>query len=89
MARYGLHNHLNISGRASPDGLVVSLAHSALAAWGRFPGAELHHSSVSGHAVVVAHTEEAEELTTTRNYVLGLCGEKRKKKGGKSATDAA
>ena len=50
-------------------------------------GAEPHHSSVSSHAVVVAHVEEPEELTTIRNYVLGLWWGKRKKKGGRLATD--
>ena len=36
--------------------------------------------SVSSHAVVVAQIEEPEELTTLHNYVLGLWGEKGRKK---------
>ena len=41
----------------------------------RFPGMEPHHSSVSCHAVVAAHTEELEGLTTRiHNYVVGVWG---------------
>ena len=37
-----------------------------------FPVAEPHHSSVSWHTVMVAHTEELEALTTKiYNYALG------------------
>ena len=53
----------------------------------RFPGKEPHHSCVSGHAAVVAHVEELEELTTIHNYVLGLWWGERKEKGGRLATD--
>ena len=41
---------------------------------------EPHHSSVSSHAVAVAHIEELEGLTTRiYNYVLGLWGGEKKK----------
>ena len=41
------------------------------------------HSSVSSHAVAVAHTEELEGLITTiYNYVLGLWGEEKKTEKG-------
>ena len=44
-------------------------------AWDQFPGVEPHHSSVSSHAVVVAHIEELDGLTTRmHNYVLRLWG---------------
>ena len=33
------------------------------------------HLSISSHAVAAAHIEEPEELTTIRNYVLGLWAE--------------
>ena len=47
-----------------------------------------HHLSVSCHAVVVAHTEELEGLTTgTYNHILGLWGEK--SKSGRLATDVS
>ena len=40
-------------------------------------GVEPHHSSVSSHAVVAAHIEEPEGLTTRiYYYVLGLWGGK-------------
>ena len=48
------------------------------AAWVSFPGAESHHSSVSSHAVAVAHTEELEGLTRIYSYALGLWGMKRR-----------
>ena len=35
-----------------------------------FPGTEPHHSSVSSHAVAVAHTEELEELTTKKKITM-------------------
>ena len=56
-----------------------------------FLDTEAHHSSVSSRAAAVAHIEEPEELTynlqltTIHNYVLGLCGGK--KKGGRLAMD--
>ena len=52
--------------RASPDGLEIKVRGTPL----RQPGfgfqvwLEPHHSSVSSHAVVAAHTEELEGLTT-------------------------
>ena len=36
----------------------LSLSHSALAAWVQFPGMDLHHLSVSDHAVVAAHLQK-------------------------------
>ena len=46
----------------------------------QFLGAEPHHSSVSSHAVVAAHTEELRGLTIRiYNYVLGLWGGAEKK----------
>ena len=40
---------------------------------------EPHHPSVSSHAVVVAHTEELEVLTTRiHSHALGLWGGKKK-----------
>ena len=39
----------------APGVLWLSLACSALAAQVQFPAVDLHHSSVSGHAVVAAH----------------------------------
>ena len=41
----------------------LSSAPSALAAQVWFLGAKLHHSSVGGHAVVAAHTENRGKLT--------------------------
>ena len=38
----------------------LSLVHSALAACVQFPGADKHHSSVSGQVVAVAHTQKEE-----------------------------
>ena len=65
--------------RARPDGLVVKVQHTSVA-WAGFPGAEPHHSSVSSHAVVEAHTEELGGLTTgMHNYLLGLLGGKKEK----------
>ena len=44
-------------------------------------GMEQHHSSVSSHAVVVAHIDELKGLTTRiYNYVLGLWGGRKKRK---------
>ena len=56
-----------------------------------FPHTEPHHSSVSCHAVVAAHIEELEGLTTRiYNYVLGLWREKkRERERGRSATDVS
>ena len=45
----------------------------------QFSGGEPHHSAIRSYAVGVGHIEEP-ELRTIHNYVLGLCGEKRKKK---------
>ena len=65
--------------RASPDGLMVKVQH-ALRWWPRFSSQAWNHTthlSVS-HAVVVAHTEELEGLTTRKyNYVLGPWGGKK------------
>ena len=41
--------------------LWLSLACSALVAWVLCLGADLHHSSVSGHAVVAAHIQKEED----------------------------
>ena len=61
------------------------MTHAASVAWGRFPGMEPHHSSVSCHAVATAHKEELEGLTTKiYNYVLGLWGGEKKR--GRLAT---
>ena len=50
----------------------------------RFLGTEPHHFSISNHAMVVAHIEELERLTTRiDNYVLGLWGGGQKRKIGK------
>ena len=55
----------------------------ASVAWVHFPVAEPHHPSVSSHAVVAAHIEKLEGLTTRiYNHVLGLCGKEKKKKIG-------
>ena len=44
-----------------------------------FPGAEPHHLSVSGHAVVAYHIEELEEFTANiYNHALGLWGRNKK-----------
>ena len=54
------------------------------------PGPVPYHSSVSNHAVVAAHTEELEGLTTSiHNYVLGLWRGKKKKERGRLATDVS
>ena len=56
---------------------------SALAAQVRFLGVKPRHLSVSSHAVVVAHVEELQGLTTRiYNYVPGLWGEKKKRNVG-------
>ena len=50
-----------------------------LAAQVHFPVTEPHYLPVSCHAVVAAHTEELERLTTRiYNHVLGLWGGKKK-----------
>uniref|UniRef100_A0A9L0I8A5 Zinc finger protein 286A n=1 Tax=Equus asinus TaxID=9793 RepID=A0A9L0I8A5_EQUAS len=55
---------------------------SGYSAWVRLPVAEPHHPSVSSHAVVAAHIEELEGLTTRiYNHVLGLWGGEKKKRG--------
>ena len=57
--------HLKTGHQASPDGLVGKFgALTALVARVWFPGTEPHHLSVSSHAVLVAHIEEPERLTT-------------------------
>ena len=51
---------------------------TTLVAWVHFPIAEPHHLSVGSHAVVVAHIEELEGLTTRMySHALGLWGEKK------------
>ena len=78
---------LKIHYGASPDGLEVKVQWAPCQAIEvELPGAELHHSSVSSHAVVVAHREESEELTY--NYTQLCTGafgwkkeEKRRKTG--------
>ena len=48
--------------RASPSGAhSVSSAHSTSAAQVWFPGMDLHHSSVSGHAVAGVHTQKEKD----------------------------
>ena len=42
-------------------GYWLSSARSASVARVQFPGADLHHSSVSGHAVVAAHIQKKED----------------------------
>ena len=76
--------------RASPDGLAVKVR-CTLPWWPMFGslGVEPHNLSVSSHTVVAAHIEETEELTTIHNNVLGLCGSKRKEKGGRLETDVS
>ena len=59
---------------ASPNCLVVKVL-CILLQWPgvQFLGAEPHHSFVSSHAVVVAHIEELEALTTRiYNDLLGI-----------------
>ena len=47
----------------------------------RFPVMEPHYSSVSGHAVVVAHVEELGGLITRiDNHAQGLWGEEKRKR---------
>ena len=48
-------------GEPAPVAWWLSLAHSTLVAGIWFPGADLHHSSVSGHAVAVAHIQKEED----------------------------
>ena len=47
---------------------------STLVAQVWLPVMEPHHLSISSHAVVVAHIEKPEELTTIHNYVPELWG---------------
>ena len=62
---------------AGPDGLVVKVGHTLL----QGPGSrtqEPHHPSVSSHAVVAAHIEKLEGLTTRiYHHALGLWGGKK------------
>ena len=66
---------------ASPDGLEVKVQHSH-----HFAQVHLtqpHHPSVSCHAVVVAHIEELEGLTTRiYSHAMGLWEGKIKRKIG-------
>ena len=58
-------------------------------AWVQFPVTEPHHSSVSCHAVAVAHIEELEGLTTVVSiHALGLWGGKKKMKGNMTQISA-
>ena len=58
------------------------MARSISAARFQFPGTEPHPLSVSSHMVVVAHIEKLEGPTTRiYNYVLGLWGEGKEKRG--------
>ena len=79
---------INRALRTSPDGLSVKFCTLLFSGLGSVLDAKPHHSSVSSHAVVVAHTEEP-EVTTIHNYVLGLCRGKRRKKGVRLATDVS
>ena len=54
-----------------------------------FLGMEPHHSSVSSHAVTVAHIEEVGLTTRIYNYVLWLWGGKKKREKGRLATDVS
>ena len=64
---------------ARPVGLVSAL--TTLVAWMHFLVREPHHPSISSHAVVVAHIEELEGLTTRiYNHALGLWGGKKKER---------
>ena len=72
---------------ATPDDLLVKVQCAPLWGLGSILGAEPHHSSVSGRAMLVAHVEELEGLTTIYYRVLGLGvgvgGRKRRKIGNR------
>ena len=51
----------NTKGRASPSGLVVKFGALCFGSRARFLGVHLHHLSVSGHAVTVAHIWKQED----------------------------
>ena len=53
--------------RASPGGLVVKLDVPCFGGWIQFLDSDLHDSSVSGHALVVAHIQNRGRLTTDVN----------------------
>ena len=46
---------------ANPSGLVVKLGALCFGSWIQFPGVDLHHLSVSSHAVVAAHIQKEED----------------------------
>ena len=54
-------NVLKISLRPAWVAQWLRLTRSASAAWVQFPGADLHHSSVSGHAVAATHIQKEED----------------------------
>ena len=77
-----------IKSGADPDDIVVKDRCSTLVAGVWSLGAEPHHSSVSSHAIVVAHIEELKGLTTRiYNYVLELWEEKKERE--RLATDVS
>ena len=63
---------------ASPSGLVIKFGTLCFGSQVRFPGMDLHHSSVSGHAVPATHIQkedwqnrlaQGESSTTTTTKV--------------------
>ena len=53
---------INTTGfRASPSGLVVKFGMLCFSGQVQFPGMDLHHSSVSGHAVAAVHTQKEKD----------------------------
>ena len=64
----------------APVAQWLSLACSAMVAWVWFPGTDLHHSSVSGHVVVVAHMQNRRRLEADDSS--GKSSSIRKKKKG-------
>ena len=55
----------------------LSSARSASVAQVQFPGADLHHLSVSGHAVAVAHVQKEEDW----QQMLAQCKSSSAKRG--------
>ena len=76
-------SHLHLKKQAAKAALMAQWlefgALTASATQVHLPVVEPHHPSVSCRAVVVAHMEELEGLTTRiYNHALGLWGEKKK-----------
>ena len=54
-------SHIKKVKEGQPSSLMVRFDVLHSAAWVRFPGVYLYHSSVSGHAVTVAHITKKRE----------------------------